>query len=180
MGFARDIAIGVIAGLICIPIEYVGSLVLNYFGLINLMNVQFPIWITLFLVVTAITIVAMIARTRYFGGGASVFIHRSRPDHIVAEFSYPQFGVNWKVLYGSHVSDFLHPYAWAESNPYCPKCNYEMKEQLRGSIFKRSYWKCDRCGKFYKVPMRDSYDAHEVVERLLESDINTGRIKLAE
>jgi ribosomal protein L37AE/L43A len=85
------------------------------------------------------------------------------------------FGVKWKVLYGGFLG--TEPYAFADGGPYCPECDYEMEAEKRGML-KKYYWKCDHCGKIYKCPVKHPYDAGKIVERLLESEVRSGRLRL--
>jgi hypothetical protein len=140
---------------------------------------ELPFWIMLLVILVLLSSIVMYFRTKYRSREISVRLGRQRPRHDVSEFFGYYFGVKWRVLYGS----FLHnsePYAFCEPNPYCPnpKCMYEMEAERRGRIFKRWYWRCDRCGEYYKCPTKHPNDASETVERMLEADIRSGRLKL--
>lgn len=91
-------------------------------------------------------------------------------------FIMNHFGVKWKVLYGAYM-DIKEPYAFVDGDPWCPVCDYEMKAEQKG-LLKKYYWKCERCGKSYVCPVKNSWDATKIVERLLESEIRSGRMKL--
>lgn len=125
------------------------------------------------------TTVVMVLRGRRYGIVVSTGGPHRPPKAYVFNIEHNYAGVKWKVLYGkaSPYRD-AESYAFCHINPYCPKCDYEMQAEMSGWIFKRYYWKCDRCGRFYKCPTRSFYDAHEVVERLVEADVRSWRFKL--
>jgi tRNA(Ile2) C34 agmatinyltransferase TiaS len=93
------------------------------------------------------------------------------PDFII---KYPFSGVIWKVL-GKHQL-IGEPYMYCEPNPYCPECDYEMEAEKIG-LFRRWFWKCNKCGRLYKCP-KEHHKSHEIVEKLVESDIRSGKIKV--
>lgn len=93
---------------------------------------------------------------------------------LARTFIRNHFGVKWKVLYGTYYS-LDEPYAFVDGDPLCPDCDYEMKAEQKG-LLKRYFWKCEKCGKSYKCTVKNPYDAAVIVERLVESDIRSGRI----
>jgi len=140
------------------------------------MNVQLPIWIVLAIVVIAISVTIMASRTRRHSGMSASNI-KMRPEHSIREFVAEQFGVKWRVLYGSYLT-YSEPYAFCESNPHCPVCDYEMNAEKRGLILKGYYWKCVPCDKYYKVPQKTPYEASEIVKRRVEAEIRTGKLRI--
>ena len=128
-------------------------------------------------------IVIMISRPKRLGGGVVASIGRNPPNDNVYQITKSYYGVVWKGLYGYRrgigLARSQQPYAYFESDPYCPKCDYKMEEVYAGKLRKSWHWKCDRCGSLYKCPDNDKY-AYNKVERLIESDIRTGRITLSD
>jgi len=178
LGTIKDIVKGVVIGLIVDAIILGLPYVANFFGLNypwQLLLMELPIWITLLAVVVLIPTVAMVLRGRHHRR-LHVGLGRRPPEHNVYRFISNTFGVKWRVLYGrsSPFSDSF--YAFCQPHPYCPECDYEMEIEQRG-LLKRYDWRCDRCGRRYKCPV-NPYDADEIVERLLESDIRSGRLQL--
>lgn len=180
MGTLKQITIGVIIGLIVNGLVLGLPFVLNYFGVdypFNLLMSQFPLWITLLVVIILVPSIIMLSRPKRSGG---IFVGggRNRPESNVYEIEYNYARVKWKVLYGK-ASPYrsAESHAFCESNPRCPECKYEMEAEKRGIILKRYHWKCERCGKFYRCPTSHPFDAHEVVERLVEADVRSGRLE---
>jgi ribosomal protein L37AE/L43A len=179
LGTAREVAKGVIIGLvvdiILLGLPYL-TRALGFNLQFDLLQMGVPLWITILIIIVIIPTIAMASRRR--GGGIVVSTGRRRPESDVVNVEHNYAGVRWKILYG-RVSLYRteEPYAFCFSNPYCPKCDYEMEAEERGMLFKRHYWRCDRCGNFYKCPTSHPFDAHEVVERLVEADFRTGRLK---
>jgi len=131
-----------------------------------------PVWISLLMVLMLVPIVVMYMRAKYTSHGFFEVIP-SRPTSFKT-FIMNHFGVKWKVLYGTYLTR-EDPYAFAEGSPLCPDCDYEMEAEQKG-LLKRYYWKCDKCGKSYKCPVKHPYDAGKIVERLLESEARSGRL----
>jgi ribosomal protein L37AE/L43A len=153
------------------------SLGLNYLGfssLLELLLTQTPVWINLLTILMLVPIVVMYMRAKYISHHAFSASIPSRPTQF-ATFIVNRFGVKWKALYGTYLLGRQDPYAFVEGNPLCPDCDYEMEAEQKG-LLKRYYWKCDRCGKSYKCPVKQPYDASRIVERLLESEARSGRL----
>jgi hypothetical protein len=180
LGTFKQIGIGVIIGLIVDGLVLGVPFVLSVFGIVsplNLLMTQFPIWITLLAVIILVPSIIMLLRPK--SRGISVAVVRNRPEGNVFTITYYYAGVKWRVLYGRARSyTRSEPYAFCEPHPQCPECDYEMETEKKGILLKNYHWKCDRCGTFYKCPKNHPYDAYEVVERLVEADIRTGRLKL--
>jgi ribosomal protein L37AE/L43A len=115
-----------------------------------------------------VPIVVMLMRAKYTSHGFFE-VFKQRPMNIIERYSLNYFGVKWKVLYGTYGLG-EDAYAFVDGDPLCPNCDYEMKAEQKG-LLKRYYWKCDKCGKSYKVPVSRPYDARGIVERLLESEM---------
>jgi ribosomal protein L37AE/L43A len=113
-------------------------------------------------------IVAMYMRAKYTSHHGVLENIPYRP-YVFKTFIMNHFGVKWKVLYGTYLN-LSEPYAFVDGDPLCPDCDYEMKAEQKG-LLKKHYWKCERCGKSYKCPVKNPYDATKIVERLLESEI---------
>lgn len=174
MGFAKEALKGILIGVVTDCIIIGATFAFNYFNLFNLLSIQIPIWIFMLLLVVLLPTIVMVSRARRHSE-MSVSILRRRPERDVRQFESKDFGVKWKILYGSYTF-YSDPYAFCEPYPYCPTCMYEMKAKKRG-FFNRYFWKCDRCGKFYKCPDNNPYMS-ETIEKLLEADIRSGRIRL--
>jgi len=54
-----------------------------------------------------------------------------------------------------------------------------VEEAEKQGIMKNYYWVCKRCGKSYKCPHKSPFYSHEVVEKMLEADIRSGRLTLS-
>lgn len=178
MGVLKAIGEGILAGLVVEGILLVLSALANYFGLglpFNLLLMKIPFWITLLAVLASLSSVAIYIRAKRRVGGVLLRIPR-RPEYDVTIFDVNLFGVKWKVLYGTYFIG-SEPYAFCDGGPYCPNCMYEMEAEKRGLIFKRYYWKCDRCGKWYKCPAKTPYDAKRIVEKMVESEVRSGRLR---
>ena len=177
MGIGKEVLKGVII-VIIVDIVVLGlPHVANLLGLdfpYDILHMDVPLWITVLAVIIIIPTVAMVSRRRRHTGFLAAV--RGRPRHIHWTLSYAAFGVLWNVLYGRSFT-FTQPYAFCESEPLCPHCKYEMKAKQSG-LLKLFHWHCDRCGKSYRCPEEGPYEASDVVERLVESDIRSGRIKL--
>jgi len=52
-----------------------------------------------------------------------------------------------------------------------------MEAEKRGFLLKKYFWKCYKCGNLYKCP-KEHRKAHKIVEKLVESDIRSGKIKV--
>lgn len=178
MGTAKELAKGIAVGLVVNGILFLLSFGLNYLGFnsaIDLLNMQLPFWITLVVILMSVPIAAMYVESKRNRGSVHVGSIPSRPNPALT-YEMENFGVKWKVLYGPFPHTFRQPYAFT-TNPYCPNCDYEMETEKRG-LLKKYYWKCHRCGKLYKCPAKHAFDADRIVERLLESEIRSGRVKL--
>ena len=180
MGTAREIAKGVFVGVVVNVILLGFPYLAQSLGLgfpYNLLQMEVPVWIAILAVIILIPTIVMASRRRR-SGGILVSTGRRRPESYIVNVEHNYAGVRWKILYGrAGFYRKAEPYAFCCSNPYCPECDYEMEAEERGWLFKRYYWKCDRCGEFYKCPTPHPYDAHEVVERLVEADFRTGRLE---
>lgn len=179
MGTAREIAKGVIIGLVVDIILLGLPYIAQFMGLdfpYNLLQMEVPLWTTILAIIIIIPTIVMVSRRRR--RGIIVSVGRRPPESYIVNVEHNYAGLKWKILYGrAGLYRKAEPYAFCHSNPYCPECDYEMEAEKRGWLSKRYYWKCDRCGKFYKCPTPRPYDAHEVVERLVEADFRTGRLK---
>jgi ribosomal protein L37AE/L43A len=56
---------------------------------------------------------------------------------------------------------------WADG-PYCPTCEQELKNKVRGKVRKNEVWYCSRCEKDYEKPNRDVKD---MVEKEFEAEL---------
>jgi hypothetical protein len=150
----------------------------------NLLNLPFTIKIELptSIVVSAIVMLTatliFYSRTKRHGYIIASTAHRrpERPERIKRKFGVNLFGVQWDVLYGSHLLGSAD-YAFCDGGPYCLNCSYEMNAKRIGLIRKRYHWICDMCGRTYKCPDNNPY-ARDKVERYAESEIRSGRIQL--
>lgn len=183
MGTFKQICIGVIIGLIVDGIVLGVPFIFNYIGLnspFNLLLVETPIWVSFLIVAILIPTIIMVLSVRWRSKDEPmVGIFRGRPEGDVFTLRYNYEGVKWRVLYG-RANRYIRsePYSFCESNPECPKCECEMEAEKRGVILRRYHWKCDRCETFYRCPTKHPFDAHQVVERLVEADVRSGRLKL--
>jgi ribosomal protein L37AE/L43A len=181
LGTAREIVKGVFIGLIVNIILLSLPYLAQFLGLnfpYNLLQLEVPFWITILAIIFLIPTVAMVSRRRRRGIVASFGSPRRPPEAYVKNVEHNYAGVKWKILYGrAGRYRKAEPYAFCSLNPYCPECDYEMESEKRGWLFKRYYWKCDRCGEFYRCPTPHPYNAHEVVKRLVEADFRTGRLE---
>lgn len=175
MGLGKEIAKGVLIGVIGEVIVIILSFLANHLGIIDLMTVQLPVWIFLAIIIILVPAAVMASRVRRPSERIILTAH-SRPNHIIGEFTAEQFGVKWRVLYGSFLPS-SEPYAFCKSHPHCPRCDYEMTAKKKG-LLKRYYWKCVPCNKYYKVPQKTPHEASDIVEKLLEAEIRTGRQSL--
>lgn len=177
MGFRKTLLLGIVTGLIVEGIVYGISFVVSRFGLSFLFEMQMPFWLVLFSILFTFSSVAFYFRAKSKNGGFIAVIP-SRPSYYVVRFKSTMFSVKWNLLYGT--SSTIDPvyYAFCDGGPYCPDCMYEMDAEMKGLIPKRYYWKCDRCGKSYKCPANTPYDAERMVEKMLESEIRSGRLKV--
>lgn len=85
---------------------------------------------------------------------------RRRPLH--ADYKTPAignvFGVKWRLFPPEPLSGDRQP--WAEG-PYCPECDRELEEKIKGRIFKQRIWRCLMCGREYPRPKGDVKDMVE-------------------
>jgi ribosomal protein L37AE/L43A len=145
----------------------------GYLGVLSFTKMQLPVWVAILFVLLSLAIVGIVHFRRGKGG---FFVARSRkPGHIRAKFEFDTFGVKWTALYGG-TTPLSEPYVYIEG-PYCPKCGYEMGAEERGILFKKYYWRCAPCGKYFKCPEKYPSDAERVVKKLIEAEIRTGRSK---
>ena len=180
MGLLKDLGKGILIEVIVIIVVYFISTIANYFGVgypFNLLLLEYPLWITAVAIILLIPIVVMLARRKR--PSPHIGVLPRRPDYNVVVGSYMMYGVRWKFLYGqsSRLSD---PYVFVESRPYCHPCDFKMDVDKKGLFLKKFYWKCERCGEFYECPKGKQFTADEVVERMIESDIASGRIRFNE
>ena len=179
LGLLKEVSIAVVAGLIGSAILYVIGLIASFLGWANLLNVLFvnlPLWTTLL----AVLIIAVLVYTAR-GRRREIYAKSipRRPRYNVSGGTYHHFDVYWHFLYGSFSLN-SEPYAFCEPHPFCPDCKCELESPRKRGIFRRYFWKCERCEKTYKCPENHTFDADEVVEKLVESDIRTGRLRLPE
>lgn len=176
MGDSKEITKGIIIAVIADSIIISASFLINYFGLINFISVQIPIWFFVILLLIIIPVILAGSRFRKHPE-MSVSLIRGRPRHIIGEFTSKMFGVDWRVLLGRSTT-FSEPYAFCESKPRCPICDYEMDFEKKGLLRRYYDWFCVRCNKYYRIPQKSPYEASYIVEKCLESDIRTGRTKV--
>lgn len=178
LGLERSLALGVIVGLIVEIIIYVISFIASLFGLPLVFEMHIPFWLVLLLILVSISSTAIYSRQKRKIGVGVLSAVRHRPSYKVTPVESEMFGVKWNLLYGA--STVIDPvfYAFCEGGPYCPDCLYEMEAEKKGVVFKQYYWKCDRCGRRYRCPAKTPYEAERMVERMLESEIRSGRLKV--
>jgi len=160
---------GVIIGLTVNALWALISFLSQHFGvqpLIDLLNLQLPLAITIGVVIIALSIAIMVLKARHPGMSVAVIPRRPYPAKT---YSFNHFGVKWNVLYGGGNFLGTQNYAFVDGDPHCPNCDYEMNYAEKGIIFKKYYWKCEMCGKLYKCPVSHPYEAGKIVERLLET-----------
>lgn len=58
---------------------------------------------------------------------------RRRPEYAVRQFKVDQYGVAWRILFGSSTA-FDEPYVFVEPSPYCPKCDYELDAKTKSGF----------------------------------------------
>jgi hypothetical protein len=174
-GFAKEVVKGILIGVLSDGIIIATSFGFNQLGILNIANIQIPIWVFVLLITVLIPVVFMASRARRHSDRSFDSV-RMRPSKIIRELEYGRFNVKWRVLYGSMLT-FSEPYVFVEPYPYCPDCTYKMEAEKKGMVFKRYFWKCDHCGKFYRCPDNNQY-VYDVVERLVDSDIRSGRVNL--
>jgi hypothetical protein len=173
------VSIAVFAGIIGNAILYGVSLFASFLGWKDPLNILFlnlPIW-TVLLTVLPITVLVYVVRSRSYDG-MNIGTVKQRPGYNTVEGVYPHFSVDWHFVYGS-FAPYSERYVFCKPNPFCPKCECEMGPPSKQGISRQYYWKCERCGKTYKTPKNHPLDAWETVEKLAESDIRTGRMKLS-
>lgn len=178
LGTTKDVAIGVIVGILADALWFLISSAFSYFNVsspFSLLTMELPLWLVICAVLIVIPTAIMFVRARQ-KRGMIVELIRKRPTNIIQKLASNHFGVKWNVLYG-RFSLHSDPYAFCQVNPLCPDCDCEMEAEKKGLI-KKYYWKCDRCGKSYECPAKSPYEASKIVERLLESEIRSGRLKL--
>ena len=180
MGITREIAIGLVVGILADALWFLISLALSYFNIgspFSLLTMELPLWLVIGAILIIIPTAIMFVRAKQ-KRDMIVELVRRRPTTIIQRFVSNHFGVKWSVLYGQ-FSLGSDPYAFCEGSPLCPDCDYEMEAERKGLV-KKYYWKCDRCGKSYECPAKSPYEASKIVERLLESEIRSGRLRLNE
>jgi hypothetical protein len=178
LGLARDIFVSVVSGLVGTLILYGLSLLANILGWkdpLSLLFLKLPFW-TVIITILGLGVLVYVVRGRHQGISFASGSYRQRPRYNVSEIMYSSFGVHWRVLYRSLAFN-LAPYAFCESKPFCPNCKYEMGSPRKRGILKRFSWKCERCGRTYRCPEDHVLDANDVVERFVESDIRSGRLR---
>lgn len=150
------------------------STYISYPVVLKILNWNVPVWQATLIPLIFILVVYMIWRLRQREKGFFKAIPR-RPEHLLVIFDVRLFGVDWKVLYGSYFR-LGNPYAFAEG-PYCPSCKYEL-DIVKMGLRKKYHWKCIPCGRFYQCPDEGPYEADEIVEKYVESEIRGGRLKV--
>ncbi len=178
LGTAKEIAIGLVIGIAGNALWFIISSALSYLNIsspFSLLTMELPLWLVIGAILLVFPIAIMLIRARQKREMVVELIRR-RPTDVIKRFVSDHFGVKWNILYG-RFSLHSDPYAFCEVHPLCPDCDYEMKAEKKGLI-KKYYWQCDRCGKSYKCPAKSPYEASKIVERLLEAEIRSGRLKL--
>ena len=86
-------------------------------------------------------------------------ITRMKPSWIENRipFIVIDYGVKWQ-LYEPEIFDSNQP--WADG-PYCPNCDRELEEKIKGFILKRDLWTCPICKENYDKPNGDTKDQVE-------------------
>jgi len=175
-GLLKSVIAGIISTIIVQVIMFLISSIMKTYGLISifdLLQLQLPVWSTLAIVVFVTSTIAFYSRSLAVNRQKKqklISKVRSEPRYDVYEATIGAFDVDWHVLYGSATHD-SEPYAFVESGPLCPKCQYEMdkiieKGTLRGE---KVFWHCLNCGKTYPYPEHID-DVEEAVEKLVEAD----------
>jgi len=178
LGTLREIVKGVFIGLSINGAMGFIHFIANYLGLdspFEFLLMEMPIWVSVTIFIIVIPTVAFYIRSKYTSRGF-ISVVRRRPEDYDFTLKYICFGVVWKILGVNRVYS-TEPYIYCEPHPYCPECDYEMEAERIG-LLKRYFWRCYKCGKSYKCSI-DPYKASEIVEKLVESDIRTGKIKIS-
>lgn len=143
--------------------------------ILNFFSFQIPMWEMAIAIVGLLFVVGIALKINSNRKSRAFFsVIRGRPSHIDYAFNVDMFGVKWRALYGH---SFGNQYAFSEG-PFCPTCMFEMDSVKKGFFFTKRYWHCIPCNKYYRIPTESSYDAGKAVERYIESEIRSGRIKL--
>ena len=66
-------------------------------------------------------------------------------------FEVIEFGVKWHV-YEPELFSFNQ--LWIDG-PYCPKCDAELEEKIKGIVLKKNLWTCNICNRVYEKPKCD-------------------------
>jgi hypothetical protein len=149
---------------------------LRYFGftspfnLIQLFQVQFPLWVVLlFASMIALTSAFYIRLTKRHNSKPFLLAVPRRPLMVLQKGVFRAFGVDWSFAFGTNNGETT--YAFIENGPLCPKCKFEMDSNVKSNFLgrKNKVWICIKCGMAYDIP-RDVEDVEEVVSRLIEAD----------
>lgn len=93
-----------------------------------------------------------------------------RPSFPKAEIEITEFGVKWKVIYGSNLPFPMHQndsYYHVEG-PFCPVCDYELDRKVVPKLagyMKRQVWFCQDCDKEYARPKKQLHHERDVIEK---------------
>jgi ribosomal protein L37AE/L43A len=171
MGTLKEIGKGVIVGLIVNGLIILFHFIANLIGLgspLEFLFLEIPLWTLVAAFIIIIPTVTFYIRSKYTSGPI-VSVVRTKPALYDFTIEYLYHGVLWRVFVKNELNG--EPYIYCEPNPYCPECHYEMEAEKRG-LLRRHFWKCDKCGRLYKCP-KEHRKAHEIVEKLVESDIRS-------
>ena len=109
----------------------------------------------------------------------SVYGVMRSPEHIHETHQVKNiFGVNWRVLFGSHkflASNDNDIYYYVEG-PYCPLCDYELDEKTVPKLLgysKKHCWYCEDCKKFYDRPKKQLFNEEDVVIKKVQKNKRT-------
>jgi ribosomal protein L37AE/L43A len=177
MGVLKEVLKGVLIGLLTNVAIWFIQFIAHIFGfssLFDFMLIEVPLWVFISALIIVIPTMTFYIRSKYTSS-YKVSVGHMRPPIYDFTIKYSHFGVQWKLLGKHQLSG--EPYIYCEPNPYCPNCDYEMEAEKRGFILKKYFWKCHNCGNLYKCP-KEHYKAHEIVEKLVESDIRRGKINV--
>ena len=145
----RDIAlfIGVISYLLAITVNLQNLKILDWIYPIIDATTLFYLFIILGTALVVTYIIAWKRRQKPFFFSFSP--GRSRP--FSARYRNPIIGYDFGVKWRLYEPEPMEKQPWADG-PYCPKCDRDLEEVVKGRLRKRQYWNCPLCNQDYERP----------------------------
>ena len=134
------------------------------------LQLQFPLWVTVFIFSIAVFTTAFSLRSISLGKkGVGSFTVKTKPLYSLEKGTYHKFNVDWDYIFGRYSINSPESYSYVVSEPICPKCKLEMDYKTSGFLRKKRFWHCLDCGTRYEVP-KDVENIREAVEKFIDAD----------